>query len=51
MSSPRDMLIVIDEMLDHIDYVLAKAQHRSLSEFLPSLRTALAEMRDSVDPV
>jgi hypothetical protein len=50
MSSPRDMLIVIDKM-HHIDYVLAKAQHRSLSEFLPSLRTALAEMRDSADPV
>jgi uncharacterized protein with HEPN domain len=27
------MLIVIDEMVDHIDYVLAKAQHQSVAEF------------------
>jgi uncharacterized protein with HEPN domain len=33
MTSPRDMFVVIDEILDHIDYVLAKAQHQSIAEF------------------
>jgi uncharacterized protein with HEPN domain len=33
MTPPRDMRIVIDEMIDHIDYVLAKAQHQSVAEF------------------
>jgi uncharacterized protein with HEPN domain len=33
MTPPRDMVIVLDEMIDHIDYVLAKAQNQSVSEF------------------
>jgi uncharacterized protein with HEPN domain len=33
MTPPRDMRIVIDEMIDHIDYVLAKTQHQSVAEF------------------
>lgn|SRR6516162_4254651 len=33
MTPARDMVIVLDEMIDHIDYVLAKAQNQSVSEF------------------
>src|SRR5262249_30483368 len=44
MTSGRDMLIVIDEMLDHIDYVLTKAKDQSVSEF-----TANRDIRQSVE--
>jgi hypothetical protein len=33
MSAPRDIGVVIDEMLDHIGYVTAKAADRSADEF------------------
>jgi len=33
MTEPRDIRIVIDEMLDHIEYVLAKAQNLTAAEF------------------
>jgi uncharacterized protein with HEPN domain len=33
MTPPRDIGVVIDEMIDHIDYVLAKTQHQSVAEF------------------
>jgi len=33
MTAPRNIRIVIDEMLDHIEYVLAKAQSLSRAAF------------------
>jgi uncharacterized protein with HEPN domain len=33
MTEPRDVLLVIEEMIDHIDYVLAKVQSRSATDF------------------
>jgi uncharacterized protein with HEPN domain len=33
MTAPRNVRIVIEEMLDHLEYVLAKAQNLSPTEF------------------
>jgi uncharacterized protein with HEPN domain len=44
MTPARDMLVVLDEIIDHIDYVLAKAQHQSISEF-----RANRDIRQSVE--
>jgi uncharacterized protein with HEPN domain len=33
MTPTRNVLVIIDEMLDHIDYVLEKAQNKSVAEF------------------
>ena len=33
MTEPRDVHVVIDEMLDHIDYVLAKTRDLPRAEF------------------
>ena len=33
MTHPRNIEVVIDEIIDHIDYVLARTQDRSIVEF------------------
>jgi uncharacterized protein with HEPN domain len=44
MTQPRDITVVIDEMLDHIDYVFAKTRGRSIAEF-----RANRDVRQSVE--
>jgi uncharacterized protein with HEPN domain len=44
MTPSRDMRVVIDEMVDHIDYSLAKVQSRSIAEF-----RADRDLRQSVE--
>jgi uncharacterized protein with HEPN domain len=33
MTQSRDLRVVIDEMIDHIEYVLAKTRNKSAAEF------------------
>jgi uncharacterized protein with HEPN domain len=44
VTQPRDIEVVIDEIIDHIDYVLARTQDRSIIEF-----RADRDLRQSVE--
>jgi uncharacterized protein with HEPN domain len=44
MTGPRNIRVVIDEMVDHIDYILAKTESQSITEF-----RANRDVRQSVE--